>query len=51
MTGVPGVKGVHDLHILTITSGLDALRLMWQFQLERIGMQCWAASNRFYEID
>ena len=25
MTGVPGVKGVHDLHIWTITTGLDAL--------------------------
>lgn len=25
MVGVPGVKGVHDLHIWTITSGLDAL--------------------------
>jgi cobalt-zinc-cadmium efflux system protein len=25
MAGVPGVKGVHDLHIWTITSGLDAL--------------------------
>jgi cobalt-zinc-cadmium efflux system protein len=25
MAGVPGVKGIHDLHIWTITSGLDAL--------------------------
>lgn len=25
MAGIPGVKGVHDLHIWTITSGLDAL--------------------------
>ena len=25
MVGVPGVKGIHDLHIWTITSGLDAL--------------------------
>ncbi len=25
MASVPGVKGVHDLHIWTITSGLDAL--------------------------
>lgn len=25
MAGVPGVKGVHDLHIWTITTGLDAL--------------------------
>ncbi len=25
MAGVPGVKGVHDLHIWTITSGQDAL--------------------------
>lgn len=25
MTGVPGVKGVHDLHIWTITTGMDAL--------------------------
>jgi cobalt-zinc-cadmium efflux system protein len=25
MAGVPGVRGIHDLHIWTITSGLDAL--------------------------
>jgi cobalt-zinc-cadmium efflux system protein len=25
MAGVPGVKGIHDLHIWTITSGLEAL--------------------------
>jgi cobalt-zinc-cadmium efflux system protein len=25
MAGVPGVKGIHDLHIWTITSGMDAL--------------------------
>jgi cobalt-zinc-cadmium efflux system protein len=25
MAGVPGVKEIHDLHIWTITSGLDAL--------------------------
>jgi len=25
MAGVPGVKGIHDLHIWSITSGLDAL--------------------------
>jgi len=25
MAGMPGVKGIHDLHIWTITSGLDAL--------------------------
>ena len=25
MAGVPGVKGIHDLHIWTITTGLDAL--------------------------
>jgi cobalt-zinc-cadmium efflux system protein len=25
MAGVPGVKGVHDLHIWTITTGMDAL--------------------------
>ena len=25
MVGVPGVKGIHDLHIWTITSGLEAL--------------------------
>ncbi len=25
MVGVSGVKGIHDLHIWTITSGLDAL--------------------------
>ena len=25
MVAVPGVKGIHDLHIWTITSGLDAL--------------------------
>ena len=25
MAGVPGLKGIHDLHIWTITSGLDAL--------------------------
>jgi len=25
MAGVPGVKGIHDLHIWAITSGLDAL--------------------------
>ncbi|MDR4468749.1 MAG: hypothetical protein MRJ68_10685, partial [Nitrospira sp.] len=25
MASVPGVKGIHDLHIWTITSGLDAL--------------------------
>lgn len=25
MAGVPGVKGTHDLHIRTMTSGLDAL--------------------------
>ena len=25
MAGVSGVKGIHDLHIWTITSGLDAL--------------------------
>jgi cobalt-zinc-cadmium efflux system protein len=25
MADVPGVKGIHDLHIWTITSGLDAL--------------------------
>jgi cobalt-zinc-cadmium efflux system protein len=25
MAGVPGMKGIHDLHIWTITSGLDAL--------------------------
>jgi cobalt-zinc-cadmium efflux system protein len=25
MAGVPGVKGIHDLHIWTITSGLDSL--------------------------
>ena len=23
----------------------------WCFLLERIGMQCWAVSNRFYETD
>lgn len=25
MAGLPGVKGIHDLHIWTITSGLDSL--------------------------
>jgi Co/Zn/Cd efflux system component len=39
MAGVPGVKGVHDLHIWTITSGLHATLQIVEEQSDRVQVE------------